>query len=115
MTNSVWRLGLVSLLSALLLISIGDLFDGSRISDPGVVLAGVPGANDLYVLQVDTAGDATRAGVGVGDVLRLEDHGAASRLSVAVGNGLPPGARIAMTDLRTARPFTIVMRPDPGV
>jgi hypothetical protein len=115
MMHSVWRIGLVSLLSALLLISIGDLFDGSRISDPGVVLAGVPGANDLYVLQVDTAGDATRAGVGVGDVLRLDDHGAAARLSVAVGNGLPPGSRIAMTDLRTGRPFTIVMRPDPGV
>jgi GAF domain len=115
MMNSVWRIVLVSTFTALLLVSIGDLFDGSRISDPGVVLSGVPGASDVYVLQVDTAGEATRAGVRLGDVLRLDERSAASRLSVAVGNGLPPGARIAMTDLRTGRPFTIVMRPDPGI
>jgi hypothetical protein len=115
------RIAVAGLFSAGLLISIGDVFDADRVSDPTVVFRGAPGARDLYVVKAipapsppaAPAPQPTPVPVAVGDTVRLDDHRPEARLSIAGGNGLPPGERIAMTNLTTHEKFALEMRRDP--
>lgn len=107
---ALWIGALRVAFAILLLISVGDLFDANRISDTGLVVRGVAGAKDVFQLAADPP-DSARAFVHRGDKVLLLNPRPATRLTVALGNGVPPGTTIELMNVRTGMPFPVVTHP----
>jgi hypothetical protein len=93
--------------ATVILISVGDLLDPNRISETGIVVAGVPWPCDVFEVTKIERG-RNYAGLRPGERFQLDDHRSAARLAIALGNGLPPGTPIHVTTLGMGRAITIV-------